>query len=174
MSTRLVIAHRSTFIRDVVRLTGRNRDVFVVGEARRPADLAELCASERPDVAFVEANFVDGSEVESVLPAVLAFGTRAVVVSDDPSPERVTRILALGASGLLRHDTTPDQVVEAIQAVAGGAAVLGPQATATILEQTKGKKIDGYTYKAKKNIHRHWGHRQQLTRVRVESIAAGS
>jgi DNA-binding NarL/FixJ family response regulator len=143
MSTRLVIAHRSTFIRDVVRLTGRNRDVFVVGEARRPADLAELCASERPDVAFIEANFGDGTEVESVLPAVLALGTRAVIVSDDPSPERVTRILALGASGFLRHDTTPDQVVEAIQAVAGGAAVLGPQATATILEQWRRLRESG-------------------------------
>ena len=143
MSTRLVIAHRSTFIRDVVRLTGRSRDVLVVGEARRPADLAALCASERPDVAFIEATFADGSQVESVLPAVLAVGTRAVIVSDDPSPERVTRILALGASGFLRHDTTPDQVVDAIQAVAGGAAVLGPQATATILEQWRRLRESG-------------------------------
>jgi DNA-binding NarL/FixJ family response regulator len=143
MSTRLVIAHRSAFIRDVLRLTGRSRDVFVVGEARRPADLADLCASERPDVAFVEATFDDGSEVEAVLPAVLASGTRAVIVSDDPSPERVTRIMALGASGFLRHDTTPDQVVDAIQAVAGGAAVLGPQATATILEQWRRLRDSG-------------------------------
>jgi two-component system nitrate/nitrite response regulator NarL len=94
-------------------------------------------------VAFIEANFGDGTEVESVLPAVLAFGTRAVIVSDDPSPERVTRILALGASGFLRHDTTPDQVVEAVQAVAGGAAVLGPQATATILEQWRRLRESG-------------------------------
>jgi DNA-binding NarL/FixJ family response regulator len=143
MSTRLVIAHRSTFIRDVLRLTGRSRDVLVVGEAHRPADLTALCASERPDVAFIEATFADGSQVESVLPAVLAVGTRAVIVSDDPSPERVTRILALGASGFLRHDTTPDQVVDAIQAVAGGAAVLGPQATATILEQWRRLRESG-------------------------------
>jgi DNA-binding NarL/FixJ family response regulator len=135
MPTRLVIAHRSTFVRDVVRLTGRDRDVFVVGEVRRPAELAELCTSERPDVAFIEADFADGGQVESVLPALLGIGIRAVVLSDDPSPERVTGILSLGASGFLHHDTTPDQVVDAIQAVAGGGAVLAPQATVTILEQ---------------------------------------
>jgi DNA-binding NarL/FixJ family response regulator len=143
MPTRLVIAHRSTFVRDVVRLTGRDRDVFVVGEARRPAELAELCTSERPDVAFIEADFADGGQVESVLPALLGIGIRAVVLSDDPSPERVTGILSLGASGFLHHDTTPDQVVDAIQAVAGGGAVLAPQATVTILEQWKRLRESG-------------------------------
>ncbi len=56
----------------------------------------------------------------------------------------------------------------------GKPIVAGASVTATIVEQAKGKKIDGFTYKAKKNIHKHWGHRQQLTRVRIESIAAGS
>lgn len=55
----------------------------------------------------------------------------------------------------------------------GKPVVEGAAVTATIIEQTKGKKINGFTYKAKKNVHKHWGHRQQLTRVRIESIAAG-
>ena len=133
--TRIVIAHRSTFIRDVIRLQGVPRGVYVVGEAVRPTELIDLCRSECPDVAIIEADFEDGTEVESLLALVLATGARAVVVCDDPSPERLTRILALGASGYLRHDTTPDQVLEAVEAVAGGASVLGPTATATILEQ---------------------------------------
>lgn len=56
----------------------------------------------------------------------------------------------------------------------GAPIVAGASVTATIVEQAKGKKINAFTYKAKKNVHRHWGHRQLLTRVRVESIAAGS
>ena len=55
----------------------------------------------------------------------------------------------------------------------GSPVVKGAAVTATIIAQTKGKKIDGFTYKAKKNVQRHWGHRQQLTRVRIESIKAG-
>ena len=53
----------------------------------------------------------------------------------------------------------------------GKPTVAGAAVNITILEQTKGKKINAFTYKAKKNVHKHWGHRQQLTRVRVESIA---
>lgn len=45
--------------------------------------------------------------------------------------------------------------------------------TATIVEQTKGVKIDGYTYKAKKNVRHHYGHRQQLTKLHIDSIAVG-
>jgi len=56
----------------------------------------------------------------------------------------------------------------------GKPVVEGAAVTAKILAQTKGKKIDGFTYKAKKNIHKHWGHRQLITRVQIESIAAGS
>ena len=55
----------------------------------------------------------------------------------------------------------------------GAPTVSGASVTATILGQVKGKKIDAFTYKAKKNVRKHWGHRQQLTRVRVETIAAG-
>ena len=55
----------------------------------------------------------------------------------------------------------------------GKPIVEGASVTATIVEQAKGKKINAFTYKAKKNVHKHWGHRQQLTRVRIESIALG-
>lgn len=63
--------------------------------------------------------------------------------------------------------------VEGDKPVFGSPVVDGAAVTATILAQTKGKKIDGYTYKAKKNVQRHYGHRQQLTRVKIESIKAG-
>lgn len=136
MTTRVVIAHRSTFIRDVVRLRGAARaTVVVAAETSRGADLVGLCRSERPDVAIVEATFPDGTEIESVLPAVGATGARILVVCGDPSPERLTRVLLLGASGYLHDDASPDQVVEAIEAVARGGSVLGPSATTTIMEQ---------------------------------------
>jgi DNA-binding NarL/FixJ family response regulator len=135
LSIRLITAHRSTFIRDVLRISGVARKIFVVGEARTATDLVDLCRSEQPEVVYAEDRFDDGSEIESVLVLLMATGARVIVVCDDPSPERLTRILALGAHGYLRHDTTPEQVLDAVESVAGGAAVLGPAATATVLEQ---------------------------------------
>jgi DNA-binding NarL/FixJ family response regulator len=135
LSIRLITAHRSTFIRDVLRISGVARKIFVVGEARSAAELVELCRAEEPDVVYTEDRFDEGSEIESALVLLLATGARVIVVCDDPSPERLTRILALGAHGYVRHDTTPQQVLDAVESVAGGAAVLGPAATATVLEQ---------------------------------------
>jgi DNA-binding NarL/FixJ family response regulator len=135
VAIRLVIAHRSTLIREALQLVGAPQGLLVVGEAVKAAELVALCQVEQPAVVYAEATFEDGTEIESVLPEVLATGARVLAVSDDPSPERLTRILAQGASGYVRHDTSPDQAVDAIVAVAGGAAALGPAAAAVILEQ---------------------------------------
>ena len=42
-----------------------------------------------------------------------------------------------------------------------------------IVEHLRGPKINGLTYKAKKNVRRHYGHRQELTKVKIESIKVG-
>lgn len=139
----LIVAHRSIFFRDVLRVAGAARKIFVVGETCSATELVELCRSEQPDVVYAEDRFEDGSEIESVLVLLLATGARVIVVCDDPSPERLTRILALGAHGYLRPDTTPEQVLAAVESVAGGAAVLGPAATATVLEEWRGLREFG-------------------------------
>jgi large subunit ribosomal protein L21 len=54
----------------------------------------------------------------------------------------------------------------------GAPLVSGAKVVATVLETAKGKKIHGYTFKAKKNVQRHYGHRQWHTQLRVTSIEA--
>lgn len=45
--------------------------------------------------------------------------------------------------------------------------------TATVVEHGKGKKINIFTYKAKKNIRKRQGHRQPYTKLKVEDIVVG-
>ena len=52
----------------------------------------------------------------------------------------------------------------------GAPTVEGARVVAQIVEQTKGPKINAITFKPKKNERKRYGHRQQLTRLRVESI----
>jgi large subunit ribosomal protein L21 len=54
----------------------------------------------------------------------------------------------------------------------GAPTVPGAKVIARIVEQGKGKKIDGYVYKPKKNVRRRYGHRQPQTRLHIESIVA--
>jgi len=50
--------------------------------------------------------------------------------------------------------------------------VEGVTVTARVLQQGRGKKIHGFTYKPKKNQHRRYGHRQSFTEVVIEKINA--
>ena len=52
----------------------------------------------------------------------------------------------------------------------GAPTVSGAKVLATIVDQGKGKKINGFTYKAKKNIRHRYGHRQQVTHLQVVQI----
>jgi large subunit ribosomal protein L21 len=53
----------------------------------------------------------------------------------------------------------------------GSPNVEGAQITGKVLSQGRGKKINGFTFKPKKNEHRRYGHRQAYTEVLIEKIA---
>ena len=52
----------------------------------------------------------------------------------------------------------------------GAPLVEGASVSGTIVKQGKSKKINGLTYIKVKNHQRHYGHRQQITQVRVDKI----
>ena len=54
----------------------------------------------------------------------------------------------------------------------GAPYVSGAAVKATVLRQGKGKKIEGFTFKAKKNERKRFGHRQLFTELVVQSISA--
>lgn len=54
----------------------------------------------------------------------------------------------------------------------GTPRVPGASVTVEVMEQYRGKKVRGFTYKPTKNIRRRFGHRQPLTRLRVVDIKA--
>jgi large subunit ribosomal protein L21 len=54
----------------------------------------------------------------------------------------------------------------------GAPIIEGAKVVAKIVEQFRGKKINGFTFKPKKNIRHRYGHRQSQTRLRIESIVS--
>jgi large subunit ribosomal protein L21 len=51
--------------------------------------------------------------------------------------------------------------------------VSGAKVEAQIVRHKQGPKIDAFNYKAKKNVRKQWGHRAQLTEIRITKITAG-
>jgi large subunit ribosomal protein L21 len=75
------------------------------------------------------------------------------------------------ASGSLTFDdvllVSDDAGVRVGQPTVDGASI-----EASVLEHVRGPKIRIFTYQASKRRRRRLGHRQELTRVRIESISA--
>ncbi len=55
----------------------------------------------------------------------------------------------------------------------GSPFVKGASVKAEIVRQVKAKKIDGFNYKAKKNERKRWGHRAEMTEIRITDVKAG-
>ena len=52
----------------------------------------------------------------------------------------------------------------------GKPLVAGAKVVGEVLEEFRGKKLIGFMYKRRKNMHRKFGHRQTYTRVRIREI----
>ena len=52
----------------------------------------------------------------------------------------------------------------------GAPTLTGVKVIATIIEQGRGKKINGFTYRPKKGQHHRYGHRQSQTKLQITSI----
>ena len=74
---------------------------------------------------------------------------------DDTSS--LTPVLLVDGSTVL---ATPDQLSKATVGV-------------KVIDDKRGPKIEGFTYKNKSNQRKRWGHRQALSTIEVTSIKAG-
>lgn len=65
-------------------------------------------------------------------------------------------------------------VVDGAKTTVGTPYVKGAKVKVEIVRQAKGPKINASNYKPKKNVRKQWGHRAQLTHVKVTEVVAGS
>ncbi|MCP4435748.1 MAG: 50S ribosomal protein L21 [Actinomycetia bacterium] len=74
----------------------------------------------------------------------------------------------------------PDSTVElpAVLLVDGDNVIAGDDAakatvSARVVDEGRGRKIQGFTYKNKSNQRRRWGHRQAYSTIEITGISAG-
>ena len=69
---------------------------------------------------------------------------------------------------------TPLLLVDGDTVVSAPDDLAGAAVTATVVGETKGPKIRGFTYKPKTRSRRRWGHRQHYATIEVTGISRGS
>lgn len=70
-------------------------------------------------------------------------------------------------------ELTPLLLVDGDTTLASPSQLAGVTVAARVVDQTKGPKIDAFTYKNKTNVRKRWGHRQGYSLVEITSITKG-
>jgi large subunit ribosomal protein L21 len=79
---------------------------------------------------------------------------------------------------LLRSETgevsfTPVLLVDGSSVLSSPGELAGATVSGRVVGETKGPKINGFTYKSKTRGRRHWGHRQKYSTVEITGISRG-
>jgi len=136
---RILICDDHEVVREGLRtlLAGR-ADMRVVAEAATSADAIEAATREMPDIVIMDVRLPDGSGVEAcrsireIMPA-----TRVIMLTSYPDDEALYASIVAGASGYLLKQTRGRALVEAIETVSRGRALLDPDITAKVLDRVR-------------------------------------
>ena len=113
-------------------------DVEVVGEARDGLEAVAMCRRTAPDVVLMDVRMphLDGlAATRRILADPACRATRILVLTTFDEDDVVLEALRSGASGFLLKDTRPDQLLEAIDVVSTGEALLHPRVTRRLIER---------------------------------------
>jgi DNA-binding NarL/FixJ family response regulator len=143
MTLRVLIVDDQALVRAGLRLVlGSQADITVVGEA---ADGNEAIAGAQrllPDVVLMDIRMpgLDGIAATRSIVATCGPATKVVILTTYDLDEYLFDALESGASGFLIKDTRPEELIEAVCAVAAGGALLSPGATRTLIAAFAGSR----------------------------------
>lgn len=113
----------------------RQPDISVVAEAGNGLEAVRVCEVARPDVVLMDLRMpvLDGIGATGRLLASAA-PPRIVVLTTFDVDEHVYAALRAGASAFLTKDSPPEQVLDAVRAVAAGDTLVSPRITRRLIE----------------------------------------
>ena len=101
--------------------------------------------------------------------AVIASGGKQEKVAEG----QTVAVELLGAEEGAEVSFTPVLLVDGDSVLATPSELAGVRVTGRVVGETKGPKINGFTYKPKANQRKRWGHRQKLATLEITSIRKG-
>lgn len=137
MTIRVLVADDQPLMRTGFRMIlHATDDLKVVGEASDGARAAEGAAQLKPDVVLMDVRMPGTDGIEGTRRIVASSPhTRVLILTTFDVDEYAFTALRAGASGFLLKDVPPEQLVEAIRAVASGDAVVSPRITRELLDR---------------------------------------
>lgn len=131
--------------RGVHELLSAEGDIEVVGEAGTAADALVRIQATRPDVAVLDVRLPDGSGVE-VCREIRSRNEsiHCLMLTSYADDEALFDAIMAGASGYVLKAIRGGELLTAVRDVAAGESLLGPVATAQVMERLRGgARTDG-------------------------------
>ncbi len=108
-------------------------DIEVVAQASDGAQAVAAARGGAVDVALLDVQMPVMDGIEATRRIVGTGCAKVVIVTTFDREDYLFDALAAGASGFLLKNADPDDLVEAVRAVAGGHALLAPEATLRVI-----------------------------------------
>jgi DNA-binding NarL/FixJ family response regulator len=135
---RVLIADDQALVRGGLRMIlDVQPDIEVIAEAADGREAVEAVHLHRPDVVLMDVRMpgVDGIQATRELGERGPDGSRVLILTTFDLDEYVYDAMKAGASGFLLKNTPPDQLADAVRAVARGDALLAPGITRRLIEE---------------------------------------
>ncbi len=133
---RVLLADDQALVRSGFRMiVEAHPDIEVIGEAEDGREALEIARERPPDVVLMDIRMprMDGIEATREL-ARAGAASRVLILTTFDLDEYVYEGLRAGASGFLLKNAPPEELVDAIRAVAGGESLLAPEITQRLIE----------------------------------------
>jgi DNA-binding NarL/FixJ family response regulator len=137
MTVRVLLADDQDLVRVGFRMILETQpDVQVVGEAGDGVEAVAATRRLQPDVVLMDIRMpnLDGLQATKQIVAARS-GSRVVILTTFDLDEYVYQALTAGASGFLLKNAPPERLIDAVQVVAAGDALLAPSITRRVIEQ---------------------------------------
>jgi DNA-binding NarL/FixJ family response regulator len=137
MTVRVLLCDDQALVRSGFRMILDQRPgIEVVGEAEDGHQAIDLARRRSPDVILMDVRMPNLDGVEATRRLVAAGSpARIVILTTFDLDEHVYDAIRAGASGFLLKDASPAQLVEAIEVVARGEALLAPAVTRRLMDR---------------------------------------
>ncbi|WP_139415854.1 response regulator [Agromyces laixinhei] len=141
MNIRVLVVDDQSLVRGGFRtILDSEEGIEVIGEAANGEEAIAAVAALAPDVVCMDVQMpgMDGLEATRRITADEAADAAVLVLTTFNREDYLFAALEAGASGFLLKNSSPEQLIEAVQVVARGDALLSPDVTRRVIEAATG------------------------------------